>query len=136
MRLQATDLGFDPDKVMTMQVTVPRTYGDTSADAFMAQLMRRLAGLPGATSVAAVGALPISGPDNTWSIMIDNHVLKTIAESPGATPQQVTPDYFRAMNIGLVRGRLFTTQDRMGAAPVAIISAGMAKQLWHGTDPI
>jgi putative ABC transport system permease protein len=136
MRLQATDLGFDATGVMTMQVTVPRTYGDTSADAFMSQLLRRLAGLPGAASTAAVGALPISGPDNTWSIMIDHHVLKTIAESPGATPQQVTSDYFRTMRIALVRGRLFTPQDRMGAPPVAVISEGMAKKVWPGVDPL
>ncbi|HEX4682329.1 MAG TPA: ABC transporter permease [Gemmatimonadaceae bacterium] len=136
MRLQAMKLGFDPAGAMTMQVTVPRTYGDTTADTFMSGLLIRLAGLPGVTSAGAVGALPISGSDNTWSIMIDNHVLKTIAESPGATPEQVTPDYFRAMRIALVRGRLFTRDDRMGAAPVAVISEAMAKQVWPGVDPI
>jgi len=63
-------------------------------------------------------------------------VVKTIAESPSARPEHVTPDYFRTMGIRLVRGRGLTAQDRMGAAPVAIISDGMAKKLYPGVDPI
>jgi putative ABC transport system permease protein len=63
-------------------------------------------------------------------------VLKTIAESPAARPENVTPDYFRAMSIRVIRGRTFTAQDRMGAPLVAVISDGMAKKLWPGIDPI
>src|SRR6185503_15814057 len=134
--LQAIDLGFDPAGVTTMQVTLPRTYSDTVSDGFMRQLTARAGALPGVSAVGAVGALPISGADNTWSIMVDGHVVKTIAESPGANPEQVTPGYFKAMRIALVRGRLLTEQDRMDAAPVAVISEGMAKMLYPGVDPI
>jgi putative ABC transport system permease protein len=137
IKLQAIDLGFDPSHVLTMQVTLPaRKYNDTTADAYFQQLLARASRLPGAKSVAAVSYLPISGGDNGWSIMIDGRVLKTIAESPSARPENVTPDYFRAMSIRLVRGRVFTERDRMGAPLVAVISDGMAKKLWPGVDPI
>jgi len=137
MKLQEINLGFDPSHVLTMQVTLPpRKYNDTTADAYFQQLVARASRLPGAQTAAAVSYLPISGSDNGWSIMIDGRVVKTIAESPAARPENVTPDYFRAMSIKLVRGRLFTEQDRMGAPLVAVISEGMAKKLWPGIDPI
>ena len=137
MKLQEINLGFDPSHVLTMQVTLPpRKYNDTTADAYFQQLVARASRLPGAQTAAAVSYLPISGSDNGWSIMIDGRVVKTIAESPTARPENVTPDYFRAMSIKLVHGRLFTEQDRMGAPLVAVISEGMAKKLWPGVDPI
>lgn len=137
IKLQAIDLGFDPAHVLTMQVTLPgRKYNDTTADAYFQQLLARASRLPGATSAAAVSYLPITGSDNGWSIMIDGRVLKTIAESPSARPENVTPDYFRAMSIRLIRGRVFNDHDRMGAPLVAVISEGMAKKLWPGVDPI
>jgi predicted permease len=137
IKLQEIGLGFDPSHVMTMQVTLPgRKYNDTTADAYFQQLLARASRLPGARSAAAVSYLPISGSDNGWSIMIDGRVLKTIAESPAARPENVTPDYFRAMGIRVIRGRTFTAQDRMGAPLVAVISEGMAKKLWPGIDPI
>jgi putative ABC transport system permease protein len=137
IKLQAIDLGFDPSHVLTMQVTLPaRKYNDTTADAYFQQVLARAGRLPGARSAAAVSYLPISGSDNGWSIMIDGHVVKTIAEAPSARPEHVTPDYFRTMSIRLIRGRVFTEQDRMGAPLVAVISERMAKKLWGGADPI
>ena len=137
IKLQEIDLGFDPSHVLTMQVTLPpRKYNDTTADAYFQQLLARASRLPRAQAAAAVSYLPISGSDNGWSIMIDGRVLKTIAESPSARPENVTPDYFRAMSIRVLRGRGFTEQDRMGAPLVAVISEGMAKKLWPGVDPI
>jgi len=137
IKLQQIDLGFDASHVLTMQVTLPaRKYNDTTADAYFQQLLSRASKLPGAKTAAAVSYLPISGSDNGWSIMIDHRVLKTIAESPAARPENVTPEYFRAMSIRVVRGRVFDEHDRMGAPLVAVISEGMAKKLWPGVDPI
>lgn len=137
IKLQAIDLGFDPSQVLTMQLTLPaKKYTDTTADQFYRQLLERVSHVPTVNSAAAVSYLPISGSDNGWSILVDGKVVKTIAEAPAARPEHVTPEYFRAMGIRLVRGRAFTEQDRMGAAPVAIISDGMAKKLYPGVDPI
>jgi putative ABC transport system permease protein len=48
----------------------------------------------------------------------------------------VTPDYFRTMQIPLVRGRLFSDADRTATMPVMLISEATAKRLWPGSDPI
>jgi putative ABC transport system permease protein len=135
--LQAVDLGFKPDRVLTMNITMPRPrYNDTTSDELIRQVIGRIERVPGVEAASAVSSLPISGGDNEWSIVIDGHVVTRIADAPFAHPENVTPDYFRAMSIRLLRGRAFTDQDRMGAAPVAIVSDGMAKKLWPGVDPI
>ncbi len=137
MKIRSIDLGFDPSRVLSAQVTLQTAkYTDTTADEFFRQLLGRASRIPGVQSAAAVSYLPISGSDNGWSIMLDGRVLKSISESPSARPEHVTPDYFRAMRIRLLRGRGFTAQDRLGAPPVAVISDGMAKKLWPGVDPI
>ncbi|MDB4877768.1 MAG: permease [Gemmatimonadetes bacterium] len=137
VKLQAVDMGFDASRLLTMQLTLPpRGYTDTTADEFFRQLVSRAAHLPGVTAAAADAALPISGSDNGWSIMIDGRVVKTIAEAPVGRPNPVTPDYFRTMSIRILRGRVFTESDRMGAPPVAVINETMAKTLWPGVDPI
>jgi putative ABC transport system permease protein len=80
--------------------------------------------------------LPIADGGSRWSIMIDGVVLETIGESPAMAPQQVTPDFFRTLNIPLVAGRTFTDQDRLGSPFVAIVNEEMARQLWKGANPI
>jgi putative ABC transport system permease protein len=137
LNLQAVDLGFKPERLLTMDVSMPRPrYNDTTSDEFIRQVIARVAHLPGVQVASAVSYLPIAGSDNAWSILIDGHVVSRISEAPYARPENVTPDYFRAMSIRMLRGRAFTEQERIGAAPVAIVSEGMAKKLWSGVDPI
>ena len=137
IKLQAMDLGFEPDGVMTLQVTLPPgKYNDTTAALAIDQLVARTRALPGVTSAGAVDNLPISGNDNGWSIMINGVVVKTIAEAPSARPEVVTSDYFRTMQTRMVRGRGFTPEDRAGGPYVTVISEGLAKKLWPGVDPI
>lgn len=137
MKLRAIDLGFDPSRRMTLQVTLPsKKYNDTTAVAFFDDAIEKTRRLPGVASAAAVSYLPIDGSDNGWSIMLDGVVLKTIADAPYARPEHVTPSYFETMGIRVRRGRAFTDQDRDGAPYVAVISEGMARKMWPGVDPI
>jgi putative ABC transport system permease protein len=137
VKLQGVDMGFDPSHVLTMQVTLPpRGYNDTTADEFFREVVARARHLPAVVAAAADGALPVSGNDSDWSIMIDGRVVKTIAEAPGGRPSQVTPSYFGAMSIRTISGRTFTDADRIGAPFVVVINETMAKKLWPGVDPI
>ncbi|HEY4138294.1 MAG TPA: FtsX-like permease family protein, partial [Casimicrobiaceae bacterium] len=137
VKLQSTSLGFETAHIATMQISMPaRKYTDATADVLVRQLLDETRHVPGIRAAAVVGALPITGDDSFWSIMIDGHVVKTVAEAPGAKPQQATPDYFTTMGIRVLRGRSFTEQDRIDGVPVAIISEGLAKKLWSGVDPI
>lgn len=134
--LHAIDLGFEPARVLTMQLTLPRGYNDTTADQLFHSIVDRVKRVPGVESAALEGAPPIIGNDNGWSIMLDGRVVKTIAESPSARPDQVTADFFKTMSVRILRGRALDATDRMGAAPVVVINETMAKKLWPGVDPI
>jgi predicted permease len=137
VKLQAMELGFKTDHILTMQLTIPpRRYNDTTADEFFRQIVERVRHLPGVQSVALDGALPITGDDSGWSIMLDGRVVKTISEAPYAKPEQVTAGYFETFGIPVVSGRAFTEADRRGAPPVAVINGAMAKKLWPGVNPI
>src|SRR5699024_9305490 len=55
---------------------------------------------------------------------------------PDVAWRTITPDYFETMGARMVRGRAFTTADREGAPPVAIINETLARRLWADADPI
>jgi putative ABC transport system permease protein len=137
VKLQAMELGFKPSNVLTMELTIPpRRYNDTTSDEFFRQVLERVGHLPGVQSAALDGALPITGGESGWSIMLDGRVVKTISEAPYAKPEQVTPGYFQTFGIPVLKGRAFGEGDRRGAPPVAVINSAMAKKLWPGVDPV
>jgi putative ABC transport system permease protein len=136
-KLRAIDLGFDPARVLSMQLTLPpRGYTDTTADQIFHQIVERVEQLPGVETAAFEGAPPMGDNDSMWSIMIDGHVVKTIAESPAARPDQVTADFFKTMSVRIVGGRGLQSTDRMGSPPVVVINEAMAKTLWPGVNPV
>src|SRR5207302_5772724 len=67
---------------------------------------------------------------------VDSHGVAPKDASPEADQRPVTPGYFQAMGIALLRGRYFEDRDRDQAAPVAIIDETMAQTYWPGEDPI
>jgi putative ABC transport system permease protein len=135
--LQAIDLGFTPERVLTMDVRLPeRAYPAERSVQFYRDLTIRLAAVPGVEAASAVGDLPITEGFSNWSILIDGMGMRSVGDAPSAMPQQVTPDYFKALGIPLVRGRVFTDADRDGAPLVAVVNETMAKKLWPGKDAI
>jgi predicted permease len=136
-KLQATDLGFDASRMLTMALSLPpRAYDDAKAIAFVQQLTARVGALPGVRATAVMGWAPIVGGGDMWSILVDGRTVKTIAEAPSAAPQQVTSDYFATMRIPLRRGRAFTDADRANAPMVVVVNETMAKQRWPGQDAL
>ncbi len=136
-KLQAIDLGFSPENVLTMRVNLPQAaYPEERPALFYAGLLDRVHALPGVRAAAIVGDLPIGDAHSTWSILIDNAPMTTVSNAKGAMPQQVTPRYFETMRIPVVRGRPFTPQDRANAPLVVVVNEAMAKEMWPGKDPI
>ncbi len=135
--LQQTDLGFDPSRLLTMQVTLaPRPYNDEEAALFFDQATRRIDALPGVEGSTAMGWLPLAGGGSAWSILVDGRVVKNISETPASQPTQVTPGYFTTMKMRILRGRGFTDADAADAQPVVVVNETMARQLWPGLNPL
>ncbi len=138
VRLMHVNAGFRPEGVLTVRVQLPQAEypKKENSEAFYQELLSRIWSLPGVESAGGISFLPLSG--GRYSLTFTTEGLPP---APGAAPMSAqyrvaTPDYFRTMGISLVRGRVFTEQDRAGAPPVAIINQAMARQFWPNTDPI
>ncbi|HKP88121.1 MAG TPA: ABC transporter permease [Blastocatellia bacterium] len=137
MRLQQVDPGFNPNNALTVGVSLPqRKYPeDDQKSAFYTQLIERLSALPGAQAVGASHVLPFSD-DYVLGFLIEGRPPYPDGEDPSTNYYAVSADYFRAMGIPLIRGRLFTEHDNKKSPRVAIINETMAKKFFPDEDPI
>ncbi len=128
------DLGFNPDRVLTMRVTIPGTRyaSHESVVNFFDELQERVAALPGVEAAGVVRALPLATAIGDYGVDIDG-----FEESPGREAkghaQVVSHGAFDAMGTRLVRGRWFSESDTMASVPVAVVNETMARTYW--TDP-
>jgi putative ABC transport system permease protein len=160
-RLRGLDIGVRPEGVWTAAIQLPEAgYGGQQRRfAFAQSLVERCAAIPGVDSAAASDRLPLEGGSNYYAQVrgqISEHSSGPLVETHAATPE-----YFKAMGIRLVRGRLFTAADarhsieldqRMRQAyeggpkpPPAetdamiypsVINESMARAFWPGRDPV
>ena len=134
--LQQVPSGFVADQVLAMDVSLPTaTYAEGEQIPFYERLQQHLAAMPGVRAVGAANILPLSGNYDSRGVQIEDHPKP---DGQGEAPQarSVTPGYFAAMGIPLVRGRLFEPRDVEGAPRVVIVSEAMARRYWAGEDPI
>ena len=137
VHLVGSNLGFNPDQVLTMRVLPPssRYKTDEQGIAFSRQALSGIRSLPGVQAAGTVTFLPLSG---WWGVRSVSLQGKSVPEDqrPIAPWNSVTPDYFRAMQIPLIKGRFFEERDDERAAPVAIIGQSLAKRLVPNADPL
>ncbi len=130
-RLLRVDAGFDAEHVLTARVALAGAVYD-SADTqrrFFEQLIGRVRALPGVRVVGAVANLPLAG-GGTNTFRIEGRPAPDAATRPEATMRGVAGDYFRAMGIRVLAGRVFTDTDRATTTPVLVVSAGLARRLF------
>ena len=136
-KLAGIDPGFDPNHVLTMSVPLPpERYSVDKQRQFFRQLLDSVRKLPKVQAAAAVNALPLVGVSPYIYCCPEGLACKGIGRDPLISTRQVTPDYFRAMGIPLLRGRMFQESDNEQTQPVAIINETAAKVFFHGQDPI
>ncbi len=126
--LRAVDVGFVPDHMVTFDLN-PRLAGYEAGQmqALNQRILDKLAALPGVRSVAATDDPDLSGDDETGGVSIEGIKLNTNDEEQVEEPR-VTPGYFGTMKIPLLAGRVFTDQDLLGKAKVAIVNLAFAKR--------
>ena len=127
------DLGFDPDRVITMRVTIPGSRYDTGERVanFFDELQRRVAALPGVDAAGVVRALPLATTIGDFGVDIDGFEELPGREAKGHA-QVASHGAFEAMGMRLVRGRWFTASDTMASVPVAVVNETMARMYWTG----
>ena len=143
-RLLAVAPGFAPDGVLTMRLWADGAEfneGETpqqiaAAVRFYDDVLMRMRALPGVTSAAAVTTLPMGGGVDGYGLHIEGRFTANPEDAPSADRFVVTPDYFVAMGIPLVRGRVLDARDGQAAEPVALINRTTAETLFPGEDPL
>ncbi len=138
LRLQGVDLGMRPGHVQTFEIHLPPSrYGDPADRiAFHRTLHDRLAAAPGVTAVGAVSWLPVSDQYNSWTFSYLSAEGELLRWGGEANIRVVEGDYFAALGIDLVRGRLFERTDDAAAGLVTIVNQTLANRYYEGRDPI
>jgi predicted permease len=136
--LESVDAGFNPHNVVSMVVSVA---GSKEAEpgrrsVFYHQLLERVRLLPGVQAAGAINHLPLAGDLWGWSFAIEGRPKPRPGEAPGAVYRMVTPGYFLAMRLPIIRGRDVSEHDGPTAPGVVIINEHAANAYWPGEDPI
>jgi putative ABC transport system permease protein len=137
VRLQQVDLGFRPGSVTTAMIGLPASrYPDHAAGwQFYSRIIGEIGGTAGVEAVGLTSGAPLSGGNTGQQVRAEGpNALGT--EQLQADWRMVSPDYFSAMGIPLLRGRTFTAEDRRGGRNVVILSADLAKRFWPSEDPV
>ena len=132
VRVQQVDPGFNPKNLLTAFVMLPPSkYPEPRRQAqFFYEVMERIASLPGVECAGGADSAPMLTND-TGPVSVEGHPVEPEIQ---AERPKITPDYFRAMGIPLLRGRTFAWADNEGSLPVAIISESAARQYWPDED--
>jgi putative ABC transport system permease protein len=136
-RLMATRIGVDVDNVLTLRVNLPAIpeTGDTSV-AFFTELQRRIQALPGVVDAGMHYCFPLAGGCNATGIEFKDRPPVGRGSQPIVGIQWASPEYFKTMRVPLIKGRLFTSADRLGAPRVVLINETAARRFWPSEDPI
>ncbi len=144
-RLQNTSPGFTADSVLHLEINPTYHRQEDYRVEFMSrhyqQLLQQIATVPGVEAVAANSDLPFVGqkPWYRGEFSVEGQSSEEQKLNPMVNYQAVSPDYFRVMQIPLLRGRAFTERDTVrpeGHRDVAIISRQFAERMWPNADPL
>jgi len=137
-RLRETRLGFNPGHVLSASLTLPDADYPTTAEvkAYYQQVLTRLADHPEVQAASIVNALPLG--KNGARIQGDLMVEGDAEHRPGAFAGKlaISPEYFRALGIPLLKGREFNERDTADSPGVLIISEALARRLWPDGDAL
>src|SRR5580704_769255 len=125
--LRAVDVGFVPDHMVTFDLN-PRLAGYQAGQmqALNQRILENLAALPGVRAVAATDDPDLAGDDETGNVSIAG--VKMNEDDQDFEEPSVTPAYFATLKTPLLAGRVFTDQDVLGKAKVAVVNLSVAKR--------
>lgn len=132
------DPGFQTAGRVTFTVSIPASRYPEGADvvALGTALLDSLTAHPAISAAGATGSVPLSGHNTGSALTVDGRPLEPTAQPPTIGWQYVSPGYFEAMGMPLVRGRAFTDAD-VGRTPhVTIVNETLARRFFPGDDPV
>ena len=131
----ATDIGFDPAKVLVMSVDLSLSgYNAERGRRFYSEMVERVQSVRGVDAVSL--ATQIALGDGFGAMMRAEGYVPKPGEDISSDFNQIGPDYFRVMQIALLDGRDFAQSDTTTTSPVAIINQTAARRFFPGQNPV
>jgi len=129
------DPGFSAQGVLTMHMAVLRAKypSDVQVVDYYRRLIARVKSIPSVSEAAVINVLPLSGLHEDRPLKIEDRPDQGLVE---VDSRLITPGYFSAMGIPLVRGRDFSEQDTRSSPLVGIIDEQLARKIWGTQDPL
>jgi putative ABC transport system permease protein len=138
LRLQQTNLGFNPDKVLAMSLSLSRSRypEDRQQAAFYQQALERIQSLTGVQSAAATTSLPLTLSISGSDFRIEGRPEPEAGKEMIISTSSVSPGYFQTLGVPLLKGHDFTDRDNSDAPQTAIINNDLARIYFPNEDPI
>jgi predicted permease len=130
--------GFTPKGVVTARLSLPELKYPNGSDraAVFKRVIERLEAIPGVENVGGVNDLPFSGSETSSSFDIEGMPLRSAEENRQADRRDISPGYFKALGIPLLKGREYTDQDNADSPNVIILNQELARKYWPASDPL
>jgi len=130
--------GFEPEHVLTTDLSLARAKypKPEQQQAGFAEIVRRVEAIPSVEAAALIYPLPLGGDSNSGTFLIAGRPALRPEDKPTSNHRTISPDYFRALNIPLSRGRSFDGRDNQHGPPVIIVNETFARLYFAGTEPL
>jgi putative ABC transport system permease protein len=142
IHLYRVDLGFRPERVLTMRMVVMANPADREPPTPARRAMRldsildRVRALPDVLAAGSIHLLPLSGNDSGTGYYRADRPVPPPGQMPAAAVSVITPGYFRVMGMALREGRDLEARDRLGAPFAAVVNRVFVKQTFPGEEPL
>jgi len=130
--------GFEPEHVLTTQLSLSKSkYPEPGQQqAAFADIVRRSESIPGVEAAALIYPIPLGGDSNANTFQIVGRPALRPEDKPTSSHRTISPNYFRALNIPILRGRSFDARDNQQSLPVIIVNDTFARRYLAGTDVV
>ena len=133
---QSIDPGFEARRLFTITFDLgSQHYDQDHGEQFFRDVVERAVSVAGVQSAAVASNPPLAG-GLSRTVFLEGQDENSGQRGTLTTINDISPGYFQAVGIPLLRGRLFSDLDRKDTMPVAIVTAAMARHFWPGADPI
>ncbi|HJQ40301.1 MAG TPA: ABC transporter permease [Thermoanaerobaculia bacterium] len=136
LRMRQVDPGFPTQNAVVGTISVSRQgYDGEARTRFFDQLRARLAQMPGVVAAGFGRSVPVQGSGMRSSVKVAGYTPKP-GDPENVDFNPITPGYFRALGLPVVRGRDFTEADMKSKTPIAIVNEEMARHFWPNGDAL
>jgi putative ABC transport system permease protein len=131
--------GFDTRDILTMDIPLTKSgYPDgRRVEAFYQELLKKIKdGVPGVESVGAISDLPLAGGDDLQALSVDGQPAPPPGQENYVHYRVVSPNYFQAQGLAVIRGNDFGEQAFENKPPVVVVSDSVAAKFWRGGEAL